>query len=74
MKQGNIGRRFGLIAMIGAMLSGKAAKPEGVESKELAQRRNYLLTNGGVAPYPGRVLNQRQKRKQLRQVPQMRKK
>ena len=68
MKQGNPTKRFGLIALIGAMLAGMTARPEGVEHKDLVQRRTYLLTNGGVAPMPQRMMNQRQRRKRNRQT------
>jgi len=66
MKQGNPTRRFGIIALIGAMLSGLTARPKGVTEQDLQQRRTVLLTNGGMAPIPTRVLNQRQKRKRYR--------
>ena len=59
---------FGMIALIGAMLSGLTAKPEGVTTEHLQNRRSFLLTNGGKAPIPHRVLNQRQKRKIARQT------
>ena len=36
---------------------------------DYSRQRNYLLTNGGNAPIPTRVLNQRQKRKKVRQQP-----
>jgi len=68
MKQGNASKKFGIIALIGAMISGMTSRPEGVQHKDLVQRRTYLLTNGGVAPIPSRVLNQRQKRKRNRQT------
>lgn len=68
MKQGNPTRRFGLVALIGAMLSGLTSKPQGVTEQDLQQRRTYVLTNGGKAPIPHRVLNQRQKRKRNRQT------
>ena len=68
MKQGNPTRRFGIIALIGAMISGMTSRPEGVEHKDLVQRRTYLLTNGGVAPVPSRMMNQRQRRKRNRQM------
>lgn len=67
MEQGNPTKRFGLIALIGAMLSGLTSKPEGVTEQDLHSRRTMLLTNGGLAPIPSRVLNQRQKRKRYRQ-------
>ena len=68
MKQGNPRKRFGLVALIGAMLAGLQSKPEGVTEQDLQQRRSFVLTNGGNAPIPHRVLNQRQKRKRNRQT------
>jgi len=68
MKQGNPTRRFGLVALIGAMLSGLTSMPENVTALELHQRKSVLLTNGGKAPIPQRFLNQRQKRKLNRQT------
>ena len=68
MKQGNPTKRTGVIALIAAMLSGMKSKPEGVSHKDLIQRKSFLLTNGGVAPIPARLLNQRQKRKRFRQT------
>jgi hypothetical protein len=69
MKQGNPNKRkFGIIALIGAMLAGLTAKPEGVNDVDLQYRRASILTNGGVAPIPRKVPNQRQKRKLNRQT------
>ena len=68
MKQGNPTRRFGLVALIDAMLSGLAKKPDGVKDTDLQQRRTMLLTNGGNAPIPSKFLNQKQKRKLARQT------
>jgi len=68
MKQGNPTRRFGLVALIGAMLSGIASKPEGIKDHDLQQRRTMLLTNGGNAPIPNKLPNQRQRRKLNRQM------
>lgn len=68
MKQGNPNKKRGIIALISAMIAGMTSRPEGVGHTELVQRRSYLLTNGGVAPIPTRVLNQRQRRKRNRQT------
>lgn len=68
MKQGNPRKRFGLVALIGAMLAGLTPKPKDVNEQELQQRRTFLLTNGSMSPIPTRVLNQRQKRKRARQT------
>jgi|JI9StandDraft_1071089.scaffolds.fasta_scaffold196397_2 hypothetical protein len=68
MKQGNPTKRFGLVALLGAMLGGLMKRPEGVTEHDLQQRRTYVLTNGGRAPIPTKVLNQRQKRKLNRQT------
>lgn len=68
MKQGNQTKRFGIISLLGAMISGMASRPADMEHKDLVQRRTYLLTNGGIAPIPSRMLNQRQKRKLKRQT------
>lgn len=50
------------------MLGGLTAKPQGVTEQDLQQRRTYVLTNGGNAPIPHKMLNQRQKRKRNRQT------
>lgn len=64
MKQGNPNRkRFGLIALIGAMIAGFTSKPDGMSTQELQQRKAFILTNGGRAPIPNRIPNQRQRRK-----------
>jgi len=68
MKQGNPTRKMGIIALIGAMISGMANRPAGVEHKDLVQRRSRLLTNGYDAPIPHKLMNQRQKRKLNRQT------
>jgi len=68
MKQGNPTKRFGIIALIGAMLGGLTKKTEGVTDGDLIYRRNMLLTNNGKAPIPSKFLNQRQKRKIKRQT------
>lgn len=68
MKQGNPTKRFGIIALIGAMLQGIVKRPEDVTDGDLIYRRNMLLTNNGKAPIPNRFLNQRQKRKIKRQT------
>lgn len=68
MKLGNPTKRFGLIAMIGAMIAGRMAKPEGLTDQDLHQRRSFVLTNGGKAPIPHRLSNQRQRRKLNRQT------
>ncbi len=63
MKQGNTTKRFGLVALLSAMLGGMVRKPEGTTDADLHQRRNMVLTNGGRAPIPYRLPNQRQRRK-----------
>lgn len=68
MKQGNPTKRFGMIALIGAILSGNQSMPKGTDRGSLLQRRNTLLTNGGAAPIPHKMLNQRQRRKLYRQT------
>lgn len=68
MKQGNPTKRFGIIALIGAMLQSIVEKPEGVTESDLIYRRNMLLTNNGKAPIPSKFLNQKQKRKIKRQT------
>lgn len=60
-------RRFGLVALIRAMLTGLAQRPENMDNRDLLERRADLLTNGGRAPLPQRTYNQRQKRKRNRQ-------
>lgn len=64
MKQGNPNKkRFGLVALISAMIAGLTSKPEGVTTQDLQRRRSTVLINGGVAPIPHRLPNQRQRRK-----------
>lgn len=63
MKQGDPTKKLGIIALIGAMLSGMSKAPDGITSGDLHQRRSILLTNGGMAPIPRRLPNQRQRRK-----------
>lgn len=63
MKQGNPTKRFGLIALISAMIAGLTSKPDKVTTQDLQQRKSYLLINGGKAPIPNRLPNQRQRRK-----------
>lgn len=50
------------------MLSGMVSRPEGMSDAEIHERRASLLTNGGRAPIPHKMLNQRQKRKLKRQT------
>lgn len=69
MKQGNPTKKFGLVALIGAMISGLVERPKGVTVEELAYRKNMVLTNGGRSPIPSKFLNQRQRRKLARQQP-----
>lgn len=61
MKQGNPTKRFGLVALISAMISG-------LTSTDLVQRKNNVLINGGCAPIPSKFPNQRQKRKLAEQM------
>lgn len=69
MKQGNPNRKkFGVIALIGAILAGFRSAPDGMTTPELQQRKSFLLTNGGRAPIPGRLPNQRQRRKRMAQT------
>ena len=67
MKQGNPTKRFGIIALISAMIAGLTSRPENTSVKDLHQRRSVLLTNGGAAPIPQRLPNQRQRRKSAAQ-------
>jgi len=68
MKQGNPTKKFGIIALIGAMLSGMTSKPEGVTHAHLKTRKAALLTNGGYGGMRSNGKNQRQKRKLARQM------
>ena len=68
MKQGNPTKRFGLVALIGAMIAGLTSKPKGVTTQDLQARRLHVLINGGVAPIPHRIPNQRQRRKLAAQM------
>jgi len=63
MKQGNPTKKFGFVALISAMIAGLTPTPKGVTKQDLQQRRSHVLINGGVAPIPHRLPNQRQRRK-----------
>ena len=59
---------------LAAMFMGLMAQSERTPDQtriaaDYSRQRNYLLTNGGKSPIPTRVLNQRQKRKKIRQQP-----
>lgn len=67
MKQGNSPQKImGVIAMLGALLSGALSTGEKIDRQAVMQRRNNLILNFG-GPAPRKVLNQRQKRKRYRQ-------
>ena len=68
MKQGNPTKRFGIIALMSAMIAGFTAKPEGVTHAHLETRKAALLTNGGYGGMRSNAKNQRQKRKAARQM------
>ena len=68
MKQGNPKKRFGLVSLISAMISGLTSRPEGVTTTDLVQMKNNVLINGGRAPIPSKFPNQRQKRKLAAQM------
>ena len=68
MKQGNPTRRFGLIALLSAMIGGTVAMPKGEDTASLSHRKNMVLTNGGAAPIPYKMMNQKQRRKLQRQT------
>ena len=57
---------FGLLASIMAN-PGLSAETKSLESKDLNRRSGGILFGGSV--YPSRLLNQRQKRKRMRQNP-----
>lgn len=65
---GRKGRKLGLVAILGAMIKGALARPGETNVKDLMVHRDMLLTNGGVAPIPPRMPNQRQRRKLNRQT------
>lgn len=67
MKNGNASKKFGIISLIGAMISGLINRPKNVTVQELEKKKSMLLTNYGKAPIPEKMLNQRQKRKRYRQ-------
>lgn len=67
MKQGNPRKRFGIIALISAILNGIEQMPKETNRITLETQRSNLLTNYGRAPIPSKMLNQRQKRKRYRQ-------
>lgn len=68
MKQGNPTRKFGIIALISAMIGGLMERPKDMPVAELHSRKGQLLTNGGMAPIPHKLPNQRQRRKLARQT------
>lgn len=59
MKQGNPQKKIGRVALISGMISGMIATGNKDYSMQLMQQKNTLLTNGGRAPIPDRMLNQR---------------
>ena len=63
MKQGNPNKRFGIIALLSAMIAGTKSMPDNLSHHDILTKKRMLLTNGGYAPIPYRLLNQRQKRK-----------
>ena len=68
MKQGNPQRKMGRVAVLTAIISGLfGAGDNGYQTPSLMKEKNMLLTNGGVAPIPAKMLNQRQNRKRYRQ-------
>ena len=68
MKQGNPTKRFGLVAILSAMISGATERPKDVNVSDLQRRKAFVLTNGGKAPIPSKFLNQRQRRKRAAQM------
>jgi len=67
MKQGNPQKKMGRVAMLAAMISGMLSTGNKAYTMQMMQEKSMLLTNGGRAPIPGKMLNQRQKRKRYRQ-------
>jgi hypothetical protein len=61
--------KFGIIKLLSAMMFGHVAMAEGHTNATISTHRNKLLTNGYSGPEPKRQLNQRQKRKAIRQQP-----
>ena len=61
-------KTLGLVATIAAMFSGMESLPEGMSFADLERIRTTALTNGGRAPIPSKMLNQRQRRKLNRQT------
>jgi hypothetical protein len=61
-------KTLGLIATIAAIFSRSQSLPEGMNHSDLNSIRVTALTNGGRAPIPSKMLNQRQKRKLNRQT------
>ena len=67
MKQGNAKKKFGIIALISAIINGAQQMPQGRTIQDLSQQKTNLLINYGRAPIPAKMLNQRQRRKIYRQ-------
>lgn len=72
--KGTIGKKVGMIAILNAMIGAARGgeKPDVQEAQRLQHQKNTLLVNGFSGPEPRKVPNQRQRRKLLRQVPQLR--
>jgi len=58
----------GTIVLLATMIMGLRQKGQQEYTPQLMHRRTMLLTNGGNAPIPNKILNQRQKRKRNRQT------
>ena len=61
--------KFLAAMFMGLMAKSEKAPDDLMMAADYSRQRNYLLTNGGKSPIPTRVLNQRQKRKKIRQQP-----
>lgn len=70
MKQSNLQqpKKVGKVAKLTAMINGMNATGNGKYAIQLMQEKSMLLTNGGRAPIPSSVPNQRQKRKLAAQM------
>ncbi len=72
------GRIRAIVGILAAMFSGGAQAQEritkevGMNPRELMNYKDSLILNSFAGPMPHRLPNQRQRRKRLRQVPQLR--
>ena len=58
---------FGIVRLLAGLIAAgmnyDRTEAKGSEIASMQRHKGFLLTNGGAAPIPSRMLNQRQKRK-----------